>query len=216
MNHEQAQLALESRLRAVVVATTGSQSLAATTTGYTRATGSFLTDGFAAGMEVTPAGFTQTALGVITAVDDLTMTIDGGRTVQSAGAGRSLIAGLPALRAWENLDLEPITGRPYVEGDYVPATRDLRTIPSTGGVVEDTGLYIVKWYGIAGTGLLALSRAANALLALFRPGDVLALADSTTLRIRETPAPYRGQARADAPGWAVVTVTIPWRLYSTN
>ncbi len=216
MNHELAQLALEARIRTVVVATTGLVTLAATATGYTRSTGSFLTDGFAAGMEVVPAGFTQTDAGVITNVDDLTMTINGGRTIQGAGAGRSLIAGLPQLRAWENVELEPVSGRPYFEGDYVPATRDLRTVPAAGGITEDTGIYVVKWYGIAGTGLLALSRAANALLALFKPGDVLALVDSTALRIREKPGPWRGQARADAPGWAVVTVTIPWRLYSTN
>lgn len=216
MNHELAQLALEARIRTVVVATTGLVTLAATATGYTRASGSFLTDGFAAGMEVTPVGFTQTDVGVITNVDDLTMTIDGGRTVQTSGAGRSLVAGLPKMRAWENLELEPIAGRPYVEGDYVPATRVALTVPAIGGIAQDTGIYVVKWYGIAGTGLLALSRSASALLALFRPGDVVPLSDGTAVRIRGDTGPWRGQVRQDAPGWALVTVTIPWRLYSTN
>jgi hypothetical protein len=50
-------LALRGRVLTLSVATTGTTSLAATATGYTRAAGSFVTDGFKPGMEVLAAGF---------------------------------------------------------------------------------------------------------------------------------------------------------------
>jgi len=216
LDHRLAQQAIEARLRTVVVVTTGAQTLSASATGYARTTGSFLTDGFAPGMEVTPTGFTQTDVGMVIGVTDLALEIEGGRTLQGAGAGRTLSVGIPTLQAWENMAFEPQTGRPFVEGDYVPATTQLLSCPSAGGTVEETGLYVTRWYGLAGTGLLALSRAASALLALFPPGGTLTLANGSALRWRENPGPWRGQARPDLPGWAVVTVTIPWRSYTTN
>jgi hypothetical protein len=216
MNHELAHLAIRSRLASVVVVTTGSVTLSATATGYARTTGSFVTDGFAVGMEVTPTGFTQTTVGVVTKVEALALEIAGGRSVESAGAGRSLTTKLPTKRGWENVTLTPIAGQPYVELDYVPATTQLLSIPNVGGTVEETGLAVLRWYGLANAGLLDLTRAAQAVLALFKPGQTLTLSDGSALRWRENPGPFRGQARADAPGWAVITVTIPWRLYTTN
>jgi hypothetical protein len=215
LDHEIAQLALQERLQTVEVATTGSTTLSATATGYARSAGSFVTDEFAAGMEVTPTGFTQTSIGVVTRVEVLNLTIAGGRTVESAGAGRTIAAKLPLLRGWENIKLEPVSGRPYISADYVPATTQLLTTRSPG-VVEETGLYVVRWYGLANVGLLGLTRCAQAVLALFPPGNTLSLSDGSALRWRENPGPFRGLARADAPGWAVVTVTVPWRLYTTN
>src|SRR3972149_4040320 len=100
---ELAHLAIRSRVASVVVATTGSITMSATATGYARTTGSFLTDGFAVGMEVTPTGFTQTTVGIVTNVETLALEIFGGRAVQSAGAGRTLTTKLPTKRGWENV-----------------------------------------------------------------------------------------------------------------
>ena len=47
------QTSFRARARTVSVATTGSVQLSATTTGYHRASGSFIADGFQAGMEIT-------------------------------------------------------------------------------------------------------------------------------------------------------------------
>lgn len=60
--------------------TTGSTALSATSTGYARAAGSFLADGFAVGMLVSGAGFTtpgNNAPKVLTAVGALTMSAPG-------------------------------------------------------------------------------------------------------------------------------------------
>jgi uncharacterized protein DUF4128 len=215
VNHVLAELALQNRLAGVTVVTTGTMTLAATATGYTRAAGSFLTDGFAAGMEVTPVGFTTTTRQMVTKVEALTLTT-GAHTVDSAAGSRSLAVGLPEIRAWENIGVTPIAGRPYVEADYVPATAQLLTAPSAGGVVEETGLYVTRLYGVANTGFLALAKYAGAILALFPPGATLNLSDGSALRYRENPGPFRGSARADTPGFAVVTITVPWRSYTTN
>jgi hypothetical protein len=216
LDHELAYLALRQRLATVVVATTGTMTLTATAAGYTRSSGSFLTDGFAAGQEVTPSGFTQTDVGVVTHVDESTLTIAGGRQAQSAGAGRSLSVQLPAVRVWENATTKPVAGRPYVEADYVPATAQLLTAPAVGGIVEETGLFVVRWFGVGNVGFLDLNRAASAVLELFRPGQTLALADGSALRWRENPGPFRGQVRPDGAGWSLVVITIPWRLYTLN
>lgn len=214
-DHLAIQLALRARLLTLEVCTTGSTTLAATATGYSRAGGSFLTDGFAVGMEVTPTGFTETDRGMITAVDALTMTIDGGRDVESSGAGRTLAVGLPQYRGWDNTRLDPEGGRPYIEEQYIPATVSLLSGPADGGTVEDTGLYVVRWYGQADTGLSALAEPTSAILELFKPGTGLTVADGT-VRVRGDIGPSRGPILADLPGWVVVTVSIPWRLYSVN
>ena len=86
---EAALLALRNRVLSVVTATTGSTTLVATTTGYTRATGSFVTEGFRIGMELAGTGFSTAANnnpGVILAVaaDGLSLTIEGGRTAEAS------------------------------------------------------------------------------------------------------------------------------------
>lgn len=214
-DHVAAQLAFQARLRTLSVVTTGSTTLSATATGYARAAGSFLTDGFAVGMEVTPTGFTQTTVGVIDAVTALTMTIDGGRIVQAAAAGRTLAVGLPTLRAWDNVAIDPVVGQPFIEEEYVPATSEAVTIPALGGTLRDTGLYVLRWYSRQGTGSLALRQPADAILALFKPGTALAVG-SAFLRVSSKTAPWAGQIRTTGDGWAVVTVTIPWWWDNVN
>lgn len=213
LSHQAVQLALRARLLTLSVCTTGSTTLSATATGYARASGSFLTDGFAAGMEVTPGGFAQTAVGVITSVSAFVMTISGGRTVEASGAGRTLSVGLPSLQAWDNVAIEPVAPQPYLEEEYVPATSALRTLPATGGSMEDTGLYMLRWYSRAGTGTQALRKACDAVIALFAAGTALVVATGITVRVRSDFAPVAGSIQSgESSGWAVVVITIPWRL----
>lgn len=212
VDNQAVQLALRARLLTLSVCTTGSTTLEAIATGYQRASGSFLTDGFAPGMEVTPSGFTQTAVGVIDSVTALVMTINGGRTIQASGAGRSLSVGVPSKAAWDNVNLEPVAPQPYLEEEYVPATSQLRSMPAAGGSMEDTGLYMLRWYSKAGTGLQALRRASDAVLALFAAGTGLVVATGVTVRVRSDVAPVAGAIRATGSGWSVVVITVPWRL----
>src|SRR4051812_2641150 len=107
--------AFRTRAQTLSVCAPGPQSLSATSTGYARAAGSFVTEGFKVGMEITTAsGFSQSANNtpcVITAVTALALTILGGRTVESAGSGKTLAVGFPALRSWNNERLARIAGR---------------------------------------------------------------------------------------------------------
>jgi hypothetical protein len=207
-------LALRARASGASIATTGSTTLVATTAGYTRAAGSFLTDGFAAGMLVTPSGFTQTTTGVITQVTASAMTISGGRTAQASGSGRTLAALLPPV-AYVNTEYEPTTGQPYVEEDYQPQPSELLGM-STGGSRQEFGLYVLRCYGPIKVGVSALYGLASALLALFPAGLGLTLASGDQLNVRDLPAPWAGPVRTDDKNNAVITVTIPFRVFSPN
>lgn len=211
-------LALRSRALSLVVATTGSTTLSATAAGYARASGSFITDGFREGMELNATGFAVAGNNgphVITAggVSALALTCSG-CSVDAAAAGRTLSVGIPTLRSFENVRLTPLVGRHFFEEDFVPATSSVFTIPASSGDVYDTGLYILKWYGLPGTGVSALRKSVDALKARFAPGTQLT-AGTDFVRIRGDQAPYTGQI-IPLSSWSVLTLTVPWRVRSVN
>lgn len=210
-------LALRNRALSLVVATTGSVSLSATATGYARASGSFVTDNFLPGMELVASGFAvagNNGAHVVTAVSALALTCSG-CAVDGAAAGRTLSVGIPAMRAFENVTLTPVTGRPYFEEDFVPATNSLLTMPAQGGVVRETGLYIPKWYGLSGVGVSALRKSVDGLKALFAPGTLLA-AGANTVHIGGDQAPQTGQIIPLTNGWSALTLRVPWWVFSQN
>ena len=233
IDHTAATLALRNRALTLSVATTGSTTLAATTTGFTRAAGSFITDGFVVGMEILAAGFSTAANngnGVVTSVAAGTLLVDAytvtlgvtGYTVaartlatEAAAAGRTISVGLPAMRAWENTALTPVAGKPYLEEDYVPATERLFTSPAASGMVEETGLYVLKWYGLSGKGISALRKSVHALKLLYTPGTKLT-AGSHTVRVRADAATQTGQIIPLTGGMAVLVLPVPWLALSNN
>lgn len=129
---------------------------------------------------------------------------------------------MPAVRLLENIQPAtlPAQGVEYSEEEFVPGTSTLWSATASGGVVQDEGLYVIRWYGVAGagtTGTGGMSQSISTLLALFPPGSAITAADGTIIRIRSDVAPKRGQILPNLiPGRAVATITIPWRVYSTN
>jgi hypothetical protein len=122
------------------------------------------------------------------------------------------LAELPAVRVWDNTAYNPVPGVPYVEEEYVPGGAfglGLR-------ITEDTGLYVIRWYGLAGTGLGALATGADALIAHFPREAGYAMSDGNTVQIRSRPSPYRGAIRRADAGFAVCVITIPWRIYTVR
>lgn len=223
-NHRLIHLTLRARALDLIVATTGATELEATATGYARASGSFIDEAFYVGMEVTPAGFPQTDPGIVIGVSDLTLKIKGGRTVAAAAPGRSLIAGLPAVRVWENLEAReagvpvaggPVTGRPYITDQHVPGVgRQYGTGPRA--TVDITGQYVLTLYGLSNTGSDAIEATVDALLALYPPNLSLTLADGSVLRVQSNAIPMPGQILPIAGGWSAKVARIPWILTTRN
>jgi len=122
-------------------------------------------------------------------------------------------SGLPSgtNHALENRTFTP-SGTPYIEEDFVPATSARIAFPR--GTIEDTGLYVVKWYGLANTGIAAIRAGVKAILAVFAPGWGMTLGSGDVLRVENNPAPWPGQILPQPNGFAVCTITIPWRCQS--
>lgn len=209
-----AQLAIRSYALTLVVATTGTMSLSATSTGYARASGSFITDGFYPGMEVTPAGFATNTPRVITAVSALALTVSGTMTAEAAAGGRSLTVGLPSNRAWENIVFQPTAGVPWVREEFLPGPTAQVTLGPLGDL-EATPMYALHVNVAAEMGLTA-KRYVQALRVLFAPRTAIPLANGDVLRVRSDTGPYAGQLLQSQPGFAVQPFTIPLRVRTAN
>jgi hypothetical protein len=214
IDHHAIHLAVRAHALTLVAATTGSATLAATATGYTRSSGSFLTDGFRVGMEVVPSGFTLTTAATITAVAALTMTVEGGRDTETAAGGRTLSVGLPQIRAFENVITSRTVGSPYVEEEYLPGGMTTATLGNFGSL-EATPTYVLRLHGPQNTGMDALRRIADALLTHCAPATPIPVAGHT-VRVRSDVAPTPSPLGQTADGWAVITVSIPLRVHTAN
>lgn len=132
-------------------------------------------------------------------------------------ARAATLVGLPTLRAKENIGgNKPTIGTNWCEENYVPGTSTLYAGPAQGGLVEETGLYIINWYEPQNTGFKTLTEGVDSLMALFTPGTTMALSDGTTVRVRTDATVKRGQILPDGKGWVYCAVTIPWIAYTLN
>lgn len=221
LDNLEAREAFRDLLVTLVVATTGSTSLSATTVGYVRAAGSFLTDGFAPGMEVTPSGFSVAAnnnVAIIQSVTATLMTITGGRAVEVAAAGKTLTVGLPVDRRWQDTQTPAtasVATKPYIQEEWVRGANGSLGQPPVISLLGNTGQYVVSWFGLGNKGANAMSRQIDAVLELFPPGYSV-FVGSDMLRIEGNPAPYATTPTPLANGYSVSQITIPWRAVSAN
>jgi hypothetical protein len=217
ISHHEVQLALRTKLLTLSVATTGSTDLSGTATGYARSAGSFITDGFRVGMEVAGSGFADSDNNTphtITAVTALALSC-ADTAVEAEAAGRTLTVGLPTGRAWENLDYEPTQNTPWVEEQYLPGPMRRETLGATAQL-EVLPQYLPRIYVPANTGADAARKYADALITLFAPGTTMTTTSGDVLRVRGDLAPFAGQLVQTRPGAAVVPVTVPLRVRTTN
>lgn len=216
LDHLAAANAMNTRLLTLSVVSTTSATLAATATGYTRASGSFVADLLAKGMESTPVGFPANPVDVITEVTATAITTKNAHATATADAGRSFTVRLPLARVFDNIDPGvPAAGIPWVRTEFVPATNRTDTLAANRGRAEETGVYFVTFHVQAGVGAGALRRYADATLALFASGTLVA-AGSEFVKIPRNPGPYAGQILPGDPGFAYVQVTIPWHAFVEN
>lgn len=217
IEHHGIQQAIRDRLVTLSVVTTGAITLASTASAYTRSTGSFVTDGFEPGMELTASGFGNAAdgLAVVLTVTATVLTVDRVLPVTSAGAGRTLSVGLPSRRAWENVRFAaPTTAKPYVEEQYIPGPSARVTLGS-GGDLEATPMYQVQLHMPEGVGKAAIRRYLDALYDHFRPDTALTVG-TDVLRVRGDVGPFSGQIQRSTEGFVVAPLTIPFRLRTVN
>lgn len=225
VDHESVRITVRGRLLSLAVCSTGLTALSATATGYARTAGSFRADGFVAGMEVTPAGFPVSDVGLITYVSDRELRIAGGRKVQAAADNRSLTVSLPLVRSWEMMpvtegsvptaDGEVVRGRPYIDEQYLPGPATLGGIgPNARHIASPT--YLPRVFVPEGYGSAAASKYADAILALYPPTDVIPLNVTQSIRIRGDVAPFPGQSLPDGRGCAGILCTVPLRCFSLN
>jgi hypothetical protein len=232
ISHLAVQRAARARLATLAVCTTGATSLSATATGYARAAGSFVTDGFEIGMEVRGSGFVNAVnngVGVVTRVAPLALTVSlvvvslgPPRTVsrpptvaEGAAGGRTLSVGLPSFGAWENVGFIPETGVPYWDEQYVRGPNVLGTIGPQGRITGEP-MYLPRINVQSDTSIEAASRYADAMVNAFPPGDKIVLADGNVIEVRADDAPYGGQLLPNGAGFSGLLVTVPLRCRSIN
>lgn len=233
LDHNAIHLACRAKALTFAGATTGSATLAATATGYTRLAGSFLTDGFAVGQEITASGFSTsanngtavilsvTATAMVVTAYTITATSTGytyaARTlaVEASAAARTLAVSLPVLRAWENVEFTPTAGLPYVHEQYVPGPTSLEAF-GTNAAIEVTPMYVLHFYVKANTGISGDGKYADKALTLFAPGTQITVG-SDTVEVRAAPGPYRGQRYQFENGFSMVPVNVPlWGLTANS
>lgn len=214
LDHLAAREAFRARLLTFVAATTGTTTLGADVDGFTRAAGSFITDGFAAGMEVAGAGFPGTVgdSAIVKTVSALNLKIEGGRTATAPAAARSLTVSLPQDRRWQGTQTPVSTAvatRPNVLEQWVPGiTRDY-------GAIVDTGFYVVTLNALANRGINAVMREMQKIRDLFPPGTQFFIG-SDMIRVTGDPAPSFSQPVTTANGYETSSLRIPWRAVTTN
>lgn len=136
---------------------------------------------------------------------------------QLALRGRLLsVPGIPTHNAFENKAFTPTTGTPYLADQFVPATTRLVAFPAQSGTVEETGLYVIQWYGLTDSGITDIGAGVQAILAAFAPGTTITTTGGDVIRIRSDVGPQGGQITPLDSGFAVCVVQIPWRAQTTN
>lgn len=218
IDHGQMHQKMRDYLLTLSVCTTGSITMSVTTDGYARATGSFVTDGLAAGMELVASGFSKAANnGTKTIIEVSAQLVRvAGAVAEASGSGRTLAVGLPAGRALENMVFDPPDGIPWVEEQYIPGPQYLYGISALSRHFVEP-MYNVKVHVPSDVGTRAAHAYATALLNLFPPSLVLtALPNGDVLKVRGDVGPSRGQLLHSLPGFVVVPITIPFRLSSVN
>lgn len=219
MNYATIDLGLRAQLLTTVLPATGSATLSAVAAGFSRASGSFLADGFAVGMSIAATGFSaaNNAEAVVSGVTATLLSVAGGRVAQTASSGRAVAAVLPAARIYEGGQYEPAPGVPFLETELVPEPSELIGGPAEGGTVEVRGLFVVRLFTPAGMGSLGTRLVGDAILERFTPGTTFP-AGPDVVRVRGGLAPYSSALLGNArqSGHSLLPLTIPWRVYRRN
>lgn len=133
------------------------------------------------------------------------------------------VPGLPAAedRVWENayviangqkVPYEPKIGVPYITEQFVSATSALQT-NTPRGLILDTGLYFVTWFGITGEGDSAIRAGTTAIRTAFKIGTSVVTPSGNLVRVRTGQGPTAGQVTPlTEGGHSYSQVAVPWEV----
>lgn len=222
IDHKALRLGIRAQASAIAaLADTGFVALGTTTSAYTRASGSFITDGFEPGMEVTASGWSggdsgNNGTSTVVEVQALTLTVNRALTATTAGGFCNLTVGIPAHAADENVEFDPPTGSPWIEEEFVSGPQRVLTAPASSGTIEYDPLVHLHVHVPENTGPEAVESYADALLQVFRPNTAITLSDGKVVRVRTDAAVYRGPIRRNREGFSTVRVSVPLRMHYVN
>jgi hypothetical protein len=148
------------------------------------------------------------------AVAATVLTVAKVLAANTAADARSVTAGLPLQRAYENVRMEPVSGTTYVEEHYIPGPGAQQIESSQTGKLELRPQYLLKVFTPANIGGAAAYKYADALLSLFEPGTDIEMENGDLLRVRTDVGPYPGTLSQAKPGWCVVPVTVPFWIHT--
>lgn len=214
INHEAVLMALRAKLATLEVVNTGAVTLAADTNGFTRASGSFVLDGFAVGMELNTSSFLQpenNGTKTITRVSAGNIFCEG--TVPESAGARTITVGLPSGIASENTKFEPVRGEPWIKETYIRGAWSQISLGSFGET-EALPVYVLGVYVPLNVGILAATRYVDHLLTVFAPGTPVVVAGHS-VHVRRDTAPFVSELLPDE-GYSVITVTVPLRVRAAN
>lgn len=213
--HRQARLVIRLQLDTIVVHTTGPlTTIAVAAAGYTRSAGSFLTDGFAVGDELTVSGAALAANNTVAVATNVTaglLSVDRVRTPAAAGPAITIQAKLPSIRVYEGIEgtaLAPL--RPYLKERLTPISSRRQTIGPVA-LVRHLGAVLWDLYVPAGNGTDAADRMADAFITAFWDGLVLS---NGTQRVT-----IRGSSRSAGlldPQWYHVPLLVQYQADTIN
>lgn len=213
--------AFRTAMASVVKATTGAQvTISATVDGYSRSAGSFLTDGFDIGDEVSAAGFAgasiaNNGLGWITWLSDTVMQVTrpAGVVQVAAAAGGSvtITAGMPRLHVLENWRTDDVLDQPWTRETYQPAGIVPASLRSPTALVRHTGVWWLHIFYPANTGTSGVKRLRGKIMASIYPAMDLRYAGQV---IRVQAASKKNHTQ-DAQ-WAGAPIAFHWQADTLN
>ncbi|HEY6965902.1 MAG TPA: phage tail terminator-like protein [Burkholderiales bacterium] len=209
---------LRAAWRTLVLAVVKAQSGALSNVGasgsvLSRASGSWITDGFGVGDEVMVAGFAaaqNNGRALVTAVTAADLTLDKALTTEAAGPAITVTAGLWQGRAWEGMPYAPTRGAPYVSETLRAISSQVRAL-GVGGTIAHTLLGTLVLFYPAGRGTLAVERMAGAIMKHLKPGTSLSYGTSAGVVTEASRAPLLQE-----PDWISCPVLITMAAHTTN
>ncbi|CAB4180571.1 Protein of unknown function DUF4128 [uncultured Caudovirales phage] len=212
--HPDLRAAFRARLLTLVKASAGTlTNVGASGSAYTRASGSFIADGYSVGDEIVVAGFSNAANNgrtLVSAVTTLALTVEKSLTTEAAGPSVTLDAGLWQGRAWEGFAYAPVRGQPYLSESMRAITSQVRAL-GDGGTIAHVLAGIAVLYYPAGRGTLALERMAGAIMKHLKPGTSLTYGTSTSVVTEASRSPLLQE-----PDWISCPVIVSMAAHTTN